>query len=77
VNGLFTILNGFITAENIVIADVGDSLFGGLDLFIHKVLNLYLRLLSFNGVCLYLLLWDTIVKPNIRPIVLVGDGAFK
>ncbi|HSE99562.1 MAG TPA: thiamine pyrophosphate-binding protein [Nitrososphaeraceae archaeon] len=78
VNGLFTILNDFITAENIVIADVGDSLFGGLDLFIHKGTEFispafYLSM----GFAIPASLGAQLSNPNIRPIVLVGDGAFQ
>jgi indolepyruvate decarboxylase len=78
VNGLFTILNRFITAENMVIADVGDSLFGGLDLFIHKGTEFispafYLSM----GFAIPASLGAQLSNPNIRPIVLVGDGAFQ
>jgi TPP-dependent 2-oxoacid decarboxylase len=78
VKGLFTILNRFITAENIVIADVGDSLFGGLDLFIHKGTEFlspayYLSM----GFAIPASLGAQLSNPEIRPIVLVGDGAFQ
>jgi indolepyruvate decarboxylase len=78
VNGLFTILNRFITAENMVIADVGDSLFGSLDLFIHKGTEFispafYLSM----GFAIPASLGAQLSNPNIRPIVLVGDGAFQ
>lgn len=78
VNGLFTILNRFITAENMVIADVGDSLFGGLDLFIHKGTEFispafYLSM----GFAIPASLGAQLSNPEIRPIVLVGDGAFQ
>lgn len=78
VNGLFTILNHFITAENMVIADVGDALFGGLDLFIHKGTEFispafYLSM----GFAIPASLGAQLSNPNIRPIVLVGDGAFQ
>lgn len=78
VNSLFTILNRFITAENMVIADVGDSLFGGLDLFIHKGTEFispafYLSM----GFAIPASLGAQLSNPNIRPIVLVGDGAFQ
>ena len=78
VNSLFTILNHFITAENIVIADVGDALFGGLDLFIHKGTEFispafYLSM----GFAIPASLGAQLSNPNIRPIVLVGDGAFQ
>ena len=78
VNGLFTILNHFITADNMVIADVGDALFGGLDLFIHKGTEFispafYLSM----GFAIPASLGAQLSNPNIRPIVLVGDGAFQ
>jgi indolepyruvate decarboxylase len=78
VNSLFTILNHFITAENIVIADVGDALFGGLDLFIHKGTEFispafYLSM----GFAIPASLGAQLSNPTIRPIVLVGDGAFQ
>ena len=36
VNRMFQRLNAFISSKNVVIADIGDALFGGLDLLIHK-----------------------------------------
>jgi TPP-dependent 2-oxoacid decarboxylase len=78
VNSLFAILNQFITSENMVIADVGDALFGGLDLFIHKGTEFispafYLSM----GFAIPASLGAQLSNPNIRPIVLVGDGAFQ
>jgi TPP-dependent 2-oxoacid decarboxylase len=78
VNSLFAILNHFITSENMVIADVGDALFGGLDLFIHKGTEFispafYLSM----GFAIPASLGAQLSNPNIRPIVLVGDGAFQ
>jgi len=78
VNGLFTILNHFITADNMVIADVGDTLFGGLDLFIYKGTEFispafYLSM----GFAVPACLGAQLANSNIRPIVLVGDGAFQ
>ncbi len=78
VNSLFTILNHFITADNLVIADVGDTLFGGLDLFIYKGTEFispafYLSM----GFAVPACLGAQLANPNNRPIVLVGDGAFQ
>ena len=78
VNSLFRILNQFITANNMVIADVGDTLFGGLDLFIYKGTEFispafYLSM----GFAIPACLGAQLANPNIRPIVLVGDGAFQ
>ena len=78
VNSLFVLLNNFITSKNMVIADAGDALFGGLDLFIHKGTEFispafYLSM----GFAVPASLGAQLSNPNIRPIVLVGDGAFQ
>ena len=61
-----------------IIADVGDSLFGGLDLFIHKGTEFlspafYLSM----GFAIPASVGAQLANPDIRPIVLVGDGAFQ
>ena len=61
-----------------IIADVGDSLFGGLDLFIHKGTEFlspafYLSM----GFAIPASVGAQLANPNVRPIVLVGDGAFQ
>ena len=75
---LFEYLNSSLTDEMIVLADVGDALFAGADLIIHgntKFLSpAYYASLGFAvpasvGVQL--------ANPSLRPLVLVGDGAFQ
>lgn len=78
VDRLFQRLNNFITSKNIVIADVGDALFGGLDLFIHKGSEFlspafYLSMGFAIPACIGAQLADS----DLRPIVIVGDGAFQ
>lgn len=78
VDFLFKIIDGFINENNMVIADVGDSLFGGLDLFIHKGTEFlspafYLSM----GFAIPASIGAQLANPSIRPIVLVGDGAFQ
>jgi indolepyruvate decarboxylase len=75
---LFQRLNSFLDDSTIVIADVGDAVFGATDLFIY-------RLTEFLGTAYYASMGFAVpasigaqlAKPNQRPLVLVGDGAFQ
>ena len=75
---LFQHLNGFIQEDTIVIADVGDALFGANDLFVHNATDFlspaYYASLGFSvpGA-----LGAQLANPYARPLVLVGDGAFQ
>jgi TPP-dependent 2-oxoacid decarboxylase len=78
VDFLFRRLNQFVSADYMVIADVGDSLFGGLDLVIHKGTEFlspayYLSM----GFAIPGSIGVKLANPKIRPIVLVGDGALQ
>jgi indolepyruvate decarboxylase len=78
VNRMFQRLNAFISSKNVVIADTGDALFGGLDLFIHKGTEFlspayYLSM----GFAIPASIGAQLAEPEIRPVVLVGDGAFQ
>jgi indolepyruvate decarboxylase len=78
VDFLFRRLNQFVSADYIVIADVGDALFGGLDLVIHKGTEFlspayYLSM----GFAIPGSIGVKLANPKIRPIVLVGDGALQ
>jgi indolepyruvate decarboxylase len=75
---LFEQLNAFLDNDMVVIADVGDALFGGLELFVHArsrfFASAYYASLGFavpGSVGLQF------ADPKVRPIVLVGDGAFQ
>jgi TPP-dependent 2-oxoacid decarboxylase len=75
---LFRRLNQFVSADYIVIADVGDALFGGLDLVIHKGTEFlspayYLSM----GFAIPGSIGVQLANSKIRPIVLVGDGALQ
>lgn len=71
-------LNYFLDKEFGVIADTGDAIFGAMDLIMHQ--NAY-----FIGQAFYLslgyatpaCLGAALALPDIRPIVLVGDGGFQ
>jgi TPP-dependent 2-oxoacid decarboxylase len=78
VKHLFKRLNFSITNNTIVIADVGDSLFGALDLTIHGLTEFlspgyYLSM----GFAVPAAIGAQLANPKLRPIVIVGDGAFQ
>lgn len=78
VKRLFERLNGFLADDTIVVCDVGESLFGAADLFIH-------RGTEFLGPAYYASMGFAVpagigaqmADPRLRPLVLVGDGAFQ
>jgi indolepyruvate decarboxylase len=75
---LFRQVNAFLGDDDVVIADTGDALFGAADLYIHDGAH-------FLGGAYYCSLGFAVpaalgvkaAAPNLRPIVLVGDGAFQ
>jgi TPP-dependent 2-oxoacid decarboxylase len=78
VKRLFERLNFSIAKNTIVIADVGDSLFGALDLTIHGHTEFlspayYLSM----GFAIPAAIGAQLANPKLRPIVIVGDGAFQ
>jgi indolepyruvate decarboxylase len=78
VERLFQAINAAIYEETVVLADPGDALFAGLDLFIdrgtHFMAPAYYTSLGFAvpGA-----LGAQLARPETRPLVLVGDGAFQ
>ena len=78
VRRLFQCLNAFLTRDMVVIADVGDALFGAADLLIR-------RHTEFLGPAYYTSMGFAVpagigaqlANPELRPLVLVGDGAFQ
>jgi TPP-dependent 2-oxoacid decarboxylase len=78
VKRLFERLNFSITDNVIVIADVGDSLFGALDLTIHGQTDfLSPAYYSSMGFAVPAAIGVQLAKPMLRPMVIVGDGAFQ
>ena len=78
VKRLFERLNFSITSNTIVIEDVGDSLFGALDLTIHGQTEFlspayYLSM----GFAVPAAIGAQLANPRLRPIVIAGDGAFQ
>lgn len=75
---LFERLNFFLNKEMIVIADVGDALFAGLDLFVHgKTRFLAPAYYASLGFAVPASIGAQFANPNTRSLVLVGDGAFQ
>ncbi len=78
ISRLFERLNEFLTDDTMVIADIGDALFAASDLFIH-------RRTEFLGPAYYASMGFAVpaaigaqsARPELRPLVLVGDGAFQ
>src|SRR5919108_75039 len=78
VKRLFERLNLSITDNAIVIADVGDSLFGALDLTIHGQTDfLSPAYYCSMGFAVPAAIGAQLANPMLRPIVIVGDGAFQ
>jgi indolepyruvate decarboxylase len=78
VQRLFHNLASFITPDTIVIADVGDSLFGALDLVIHRVTEfLGSAFYASMGFAVPACIGAQLANPKLRPLVIVGDGAFQ
>ncbi|HXX98286.1 MAG TPA: thiamine pyrophosphate-dependent enzyme, partial [Candidatus Bathyarchaeia archaeon] len=78
VKRLFERLNFSITDNVIVIADVGDSLFGALDLTIHGQTDfLSPAYYASMGFAVPAAIGAQLANPLLRVIVIVGDGAFQ
>jgi TPP-dependent 2-oxoacid decarboxylase len=78
VKHLFQRLNSFITENTIVVADVGDALFGATDLFIRERTEfLSPAYYTSMGFAVPACLGAQLANPTSRPLVLVGDGAFQ
>ncbi len=75
---VFERLNSFLTPNMLVITDVGDALFAGTDLLLtgnNEFLSpAYYASLGFS---IPASLGTKLAKPDLRPIVIVGDGAFQ
>jgi indolepyruvate decarboxylase len=77
-NILFSILNDFITDDMVVISDIGDCLFGAIDLKVHKQTEfLSPAYYTSMGFGVPASVGAQMANRSIRPLVLVGDGAFQ
>ncbi|MBI3851707.1 MAG: alpha-keto acid decarboxylase family protein [Verrucomicrobia bacterium] len=78
VQRLFQRLNAFLSDNTVVVADVGDALFGAADLFIrHRTEFLGPAYYASMGFAVPASIGAQLANPKLRPLVLVGDGAFQ
>ena len=78
VQRLFQLLNSFISKQTIVVTDVGDSLFGAADLFIRQRTEFIgPAYYASMGFAVPAAIGAQVADPKLRPLVLVGDGAFQ
>ncbi|TAK93743.1 MAG: alpha-keto acid decarboxylase family protein, partial [Verrucomicrobia bacterium] len=75
---LFQRLNTFLADNTVVLADVGDPLFGAADLYIHRRTEfLAPAYYTSMGFAVPASIGAQMANPKLRPLVLVGDGAFQ
>src|SRR6266566_1122584 len=78
VKRLFERLNVYLAADTVVVADVGDALFGAIDLFIRQRTEfLGPAYYASMGFAVPASIGAQMANPKLRPLVLVGDGAFQ
>lgn len=78
INRLFQRLNTFLKDDMIVLADVGDALFGSTDLIIHLGTEfLSSAYYASMGFAVPASIGAQFANPKLRPLVIVGDGAFQ
>jgi indolepyruvate decarboxylase len=77
-NGLFRHLDSLLDQHTLVIADVGESLFAAADLHVHRRFEfLSPAYYTSMGFAVPAAVGASFADPTLRPIVLVGDGAFQ
>jgi indolepyruvate decarboxylase len=75
---LFQRLNAFLDDDTVVIADPGDAMFAGVDLFIQSRTEfLAPAYYTSLGFAVPASIGVQLANPSLRPLVLVGDGAFQ
>jgi len=78
VKRLFERLNSYLSKTTVVVADVGDALFGAADLFIRERTEFISpAYYTSMGFAVPACIGAQLANPALRPLVLVGDGAFQ
>jgi len=78
VAALFRQINAFLEEDMVVIADPGDALFGAGDLYIHDGTHFLAPAYYCSlGFAVPAAIGVSAAAPTLRPLVLVGDGAFQ
>jgi indolepyruvate decarboxylase len=76
--GLFRHLNSVLDAKTLIVADVGESLFAAADLRVHRRFEFISpAYYTSMGFAVPAAVGASFADPSVRPIVLVGDGAFQ
>jgi len=76
--GLFGHLEGLLDETMLVIADIGESLFAGADLRVHRRTDFISpAYYTSMGFAVPAAVGAGFADPSLRPVVLVGDGAFQ
>jgi len=76
--GLFSHLESLLDAKMLVVADIGEALFAGADLRVHKSAEFISpAYYTSMGFAVPASVGVGFADPSLRPIVLVGDGAFQ
>lgn len=75
---LFAKINSILDEDTAIVADVGDALLGSTDLTLPHYGTFFGPAFYLSmGFAIPAALGIKLAKPNIRPIILVGDGAFQ
>jgi TPP-dependent 2-oxoacid decarboxylase len=75
---LFQRLNSFIDDDTVVIADTGDAMFAAADMSVHsRTKFLSPAYYTSLGFAVPASIGAQLADPDLRPLVLVGDGAFQ
>lgn len=78
IRGLFAHLNSRLDEKTLVIADVGEALFAAADLRVHHRFEFISpAFYASMGFAVPAAVGVGFAEPSVRPIVLVGDGAFQ
>lgn len=78
ISRFFEKINSILDEDTVIIADVGDSLIGASDLNVHYHASFYGPAFYLSmGYAIPASLGIKLAKPHVRPLVLVGDGAFQ
>jgi len=78
VRRLFESINSGLTPDMVVVADVGDALFGAMDLVIRSQTEfLSPAYYASIGFAVPASIGAAMACPHLRPLVIVGDGAFQ
>lgn len=75
---LFDAINSSLTSDMVVVADVGDALFGAMDLVIRSQTEFVSPAYYASvGFAVPASIGAAMACPHLRPLVIVGDGAFQ